>query len=161
MKKLLFVLAMLLVAPRAWADIPLDDLAPRAVKCWGSTCLMPAVNVSAAMFDLKLRKWEAGAAALGAGGQLIFGTDQLYGSGIVVNFTGVYKTKGASWVMPTVGLVLFRYLQVGYSYRYTQGFDRGSYISIAGIMPWDLLTGDSLRARVLKEVLDRMQGGAK
>ena len=141
-------LGLLGYAVPARADINLDDIAPRLTKCWGSTCLQPAASVNAVMFDLSAKKWMAGTTSLGAGLELLFAADQAYGSGLIAHLTGVISQQGPSFAMPTIGVVLFRYAELGYSYRVASDAPNASYVSGSLTLPWDLLaTGKSLPVR--------------
>lgn len=146
---ILIVFGALLAASPARADINLDDIAPKVTKCWGSTCIMPDAAVNAVLFDLSTKKWEAGTVSLGAGLALLFAADQAYASGITAHLTGVLSQEAgkASFAMPTVGVIVARYFEVGYSYRFADGGPNASYISVAGNIPWDVFTKATLPQR--------------
>ena len=158
---LAILLCSFAVSTPARADLNLDDIAPKVTKCWGSTCLMPDAAVNAALFDLSAKKWEVGTTSLGAGLALLFVADSPYASGLTVHLTGVLtQTAGqSSFGMPTLGLVLMRYLEVGYSYRFSASAPNTSYISVAANIPWDVFTAATMpvratraRAQMAKEV---------
>lgn len=142
------IAALVLTMGPACADINLDEIAPKLTKCWGATCLQPAASVNAVLFDVSAKKWQAGTTSLGAGLELLFAADQAYGSGIIAHLTGVIAQQGASFAMPTFGVVLLRYAEVGYSYRLASDAPNASYVSVALTLPWDLVaTGKTLPAR--------------
>jgi hypothetical protein len=153
MKRILLALSILAVtlAPlAARADINLDDIAPKVTKCWGTTCLMPDAAVNAALFDVSAKKWQVGTTSLGAGLALLFVADSPYASGLTAHLTGVLtQTAGqSSFVMPTIGAVFMRYLEIGYSYRLSSSEPNASYISVAGNIPWDVFTAATLPQRM-------------
>lgn len=137
------------LATPARADIVLDNIAPNLTKCWGSTCLMPDAAVNAALFNLDSKKWEAGAVSLGGGAALLLWSDTAYASGPAVHVTGVLTNEPgkSSFAMPTVGLVIARYLQLGFSYRWASDGPSSSYLSVAGNLPWDLFTRATIPER--------------
>ena len=148
------ILGSLLIAGTARADFNLDDVAPRVTKCWGTTCVMPAASVNAVLFDLNTKTWQAGTTSLGAGLALLFMADSAWASGLTAHLTGVLAQEGPSFAMPTAGLVLARYFEVGYSYRFSEGSNT-SYISVAGNIPWDLFTKATIpqRARAARAAM--------
>jgi hypothetical protein len=152
MKKLLLatiICALSALAPRARADINLDDIAPKVTKCWGTTCLMPDAAINAVLFNLDTKKFEAGTVSLGGGLALLFFSDQFYASGLVAHITGVITQEEgkASFAMPTLGLVFLRYVEAGFSYRIATGEKNTPFISLAGNIPWDLFTPATLPQR--------------
>ena len=136
---LALVLGSLLLVSPARADFNLDDVAPKVTKCWGNTCLMPAASVNAVLFDLNTRQWQAGTTSLGAGLALLFWADTPWASGFTAHLTGVLSQQGPSFAMPTAGITVARYFEVGYSYRFSE-YRNTSYISLAGVVPFDLFT---------------------
>ena len=138
-----------LVARNAKADIVLDNIVPQLTKCWGTTCVMPDASVNATLFNIKSKQWEVGTTSLGAGLALLFAADSAYSSGIALDVTGVLtqRTGASSFAMPTVGLILARYLKIGYSYRIASGEPNSSYISVAGNLPWDVFTTATIPTR--------------
>lgn len=135
-------------ASPARADIVLDEIAPKLTKCWDTTCLQPAAAVNAALYDLKAGQWMAGTTSLGAGLELLFFADQTYGSGFIAHLTGVVSQQGPSFAMPTVGVVVFRYAEIGYSYRLQSEGENRHYLSASLTLPWDLVaTGKTLPTR--------------
>jgi hypothetical protein len=158
----LFIIAALLCsfAAPAKADINLDNLAPNLTKCWGSTCVMPDAAVNAALFDLSAKKWEVGTTSLGAGLALLFASDSPYASGAALHLTGVLtQAEGkSSFAMPTIGIVLARYFEVGYSYRFNSGAENSSYLSVAGNIPWDVFTTATIPQRAMAARRAAMQG---
>lgn len=146
---ILFI-AALGAASQARADISLDTIAPRLTKCWGtSTCLMPAASVNAAMLNLSTKKWEAGTVALGAGLALLFAADTPYASGLVAHLTGVLSQEPgkSSFAMPSIGVLALRYIEVSYSYRMADGEPNTGYLSVAGVVPWDMFTRATIPER--------------
>ena len=146
----LSILASMLVPVAARADINLDDIAPKVTKCWGTTCVMPDAAVNAALFDISAKQWQVGTTSLGAGLALLFVADSPYASGVTAHLTGVLTQASgqSSFAMPTIGLVLMRYLEVGYSYRFSSSAPNVSYISVAGNIPWDVFTAATLPQRM-------------
>jgi hypothetical protein len=153
MRRLLILAALLCsfaaFSPMARADINLDDIAPKVTKCWGTTCVMPDAAVNAALFDVSAKKWEVGTTSIGAGLALLFVADSPYASGLTAHLTGVLtqETGKSSFAMPTIGAVIMRYLEVGYSYRISSSAPNASYISVAGNIPWDVFTTATLPQR--------------
>lgn len=139
-------------APLGFPDINLDDIVPRLTKCWGSTCLMPDGAINAVMFNLGTKKFEVGTASIGAGLMLLFASDSPYGSGVALHLTGVYSQDKASWVMPTIGAVLARYVQIGYSPRWSSGEPMAHFVSLAGNLPGDLFGGETIPLRKARAV---------
>lgn len=141
--------ALGMVGPRcAKADVQLDTLAPKLSKCWGTTCLQPAAAVNAVLFDLGAKKWQTGTTSLGAGLELLAASNKDYSSGATLHLTGVVSQSAPTYLMPTVGLVLFRYAELGYSYRFASGAANSRYLSVALTLPWDLIaTGQALPAK--------------
>jgi hypothetical protein len=159
---LLSLLAFAAFATPARADLNLDDLAPKLTKCWSSTCVMPDAAVNAALFDISAKKWQVGTTSLGAGIALLFVADSPYASGLTAHLTGVLtQTTGqSSFAMPTIGLVLMRYFEVGYSYRLSSNEPNASYISVAGNIPWDVFTAATLPQRMARaRAAERAQPG--
>jgi hypothetical protein len=152
MKRILLpaILALALFASSpARADINLDEIAPKLTKCWGNTCIMPDAAVNAVLFNLTTKKLEAGTVSLGGGLALLFWSDQWYASGLVGHVTGVLtqETGKSSFAMPTLGLVFLRYVEVGFSYRWSSDEPNAKYISVAGNIPWDVFTTATLPQR--------------
>jgi hypothetical protein len=143
-------LGALAYSPAARADINLDDIAPKLTKCWGTTCVMPDAAVNATLFNLGTKKWEVGTTSLGAGVALLFAADQAIASGLTVHLTGVLSQEAgkASFYMPTVGIVIARYFEAGFSRRFATDEPNANYISIAGNIPWDVFTKATLPQRV-------------
>ena len=146
---IVFAILALSGATPAHADINLDDIAPQLTKCWGTTCVMPDASVNAVVFNLDSKKWEAGTVSLGGGVALLFAADQALASGLTVHLTGVLsqETGKSSFAMPTIGVVLLRYLEVGFSRRFASDEPNASYISVAGNIPWDVFTRATLPQR--------------
>ena len=151
------------MAGKARADINLDDIAPKVTKCWGNTCLMPDAAVNAALFDLSAKKWEVGTTSLGAGLALLFVADSPYASGLTAHLTGVLTQAVGqpSFVMPTIGAVLMRYLEVGFSYRFAGSVPNTSYLSVAANIPWDVFTQATIpqRATRARAAMAAQKGG--
>lgn len=149
---LLLIGAGLAYSPAARADINLDDIAPKLTKCWGNTCVMPDAAVNATLFNLDTKKFEAGTVGLGAGVALLFASDQATASGLTVHLTGVVSQEAgkSSFAMPTVGVILLRYLEVGFSYRFASDEPNAKYISLAGNIPWDAFTKATLPQRAAR-----------
>jgi hypothetical protein len=149
---LAFIATAALAPAPARADISLDDIAPAVTKCWGTTCVMPDAAVNATLFNLGTKKFEVGTVGLGAGVALLFAADQAVASGLTVHLTGVLsqETGKSSFAMPTVGLILLRYLEVGFSYRLASDEPNAKYISLAGNVPWDVFTKATLPQRVAR-----------
>ncbi len=150
-----FFVTLAVCEGKAHADVDLNDIAPRLTKCWGTTCLQPAASVNAGLFDLKSRTWQAGTTSLGAGLEILFAADQAYSSGVSAHLTGTISQQNASLIMPTVGVVICRYAEIGYSYKLASGTPSASYLSIALTLPWDMLaTGVALpeQAKAAREL---------
>jgi hypothetical protein len=155
-----FALCAFLLAAQApaRADINLDDIAPAVTKCWGTTCVMPDASVNAVVFNLGTKKFEAGTVALGGGLALLFASDSALASGLTAHLTGVLsqETGRSSYAMPTIGVVLARYFEIGYSRRFATGEPGTNYISIAGNVPWDVFTRATLPQRAARAKVDRI-----
>jgi len=140
------ILGSLLLSGPARADIDLDSIVPRLTKCWGTTCVTPAAAVDAVLFDLQAKKWQGGVTNLGGGVALLFAADTPWASGISARVTGVLSQTGPSFAMPSIGVVVARYIEVAYSRRFAEGPDT-DYVSLAGVVPFDLFTKATIPER--------------
>jgi hypothetical protein len=146
----LFALA-LSVAPRARADINLDDIVPQFTKCWGTTCVMPDASVDATMYNLTTKKWEAGVVSLGGGAVLLLMADQAYASGVCAHISGLLSQEAgqSSYALWSVGAVFARYLEISYTRSWLSDGAASQYISIAGNIPWDIFTTATIPQRAM------------
>jgi hypothetical protein len=143
--------AALGAASTARADIVLDNIAPSVTKCWGNTCVMPDAAVNATLFDISAKKWTVGTTSLGAGIALLFASDQAMASGLTVHLTGVLSQEEGkpSFYMPTIGVIVARYFEVGYSRAFNGDGTSKGYLSFAGNVPWDVFTKATLPQRAM------------
>jgi hypothetical protein len=111
---------------------------------------MPDGAVNATLFDISAKKWTVGTTSLGAGFALLFASDQDLASGITVHLTGVLSQEEGkpSFYMPTVGVIVARYFEVGYSRAFNGDGTSKGYLGFAGNIPWDVFTKATLPQRV-------------
>lgn len=137
-----------LFATHAQAQTP-NDVAPPISFCIGqtATCVMPDLNLQAVNYDLTAKKWSGGVTVIGVGYELLFYSDQPWASGIALHGAGQFTQTGPSYFALTPTLVVAKYFEIGGTFALMDG-SIGKSITLGLGVPWDLLTGRTMAARM-------------
>jgi hypothetical protein len=140
----------LLASPPARADGPTpSSVAPPISFCIGQTthCVMPDFGISVVNYDLVAKKWSGGIQKISAGYQLLFYSDQPYGSGVAVHVSFDVSQQSSNYVSPSFMVVLMRYFEAGYTPTFMDG-RVGHALTLGTNVPLDLLSGTTMADRL-------------
>jgi hypothetical protein len=120
--------------------------------------VLPDLGTSAVSYDLRAKRWDAGASSLGVGYALLFWSDRPWAPGVALHASGRWGQAGSHLdLAPTI--VVLRYLHAGATYRLSDG-GGGWYLTLGAGASLDLLSGRTMRERLADARVAAMMRGA-